>query len=59
MPVANVPCTDQALDVFDKRGIPYLPDYVVNGGGVCGSVMVGATPDKPEAVADLIEREVS
>ncbi|HKM52862.1 MAG TPA: Glu/Leu/Phe/Val dehydrogenase dimerization domain-containing protein [Isosphaeraceae bacterium] len=55
LPVANVPCTDEALEVFDERGISYLPDYVVNGGGVCGSVMAGATPENPERVSGPIE----
>jgi glutamate dehydrogenase (NAD(P)+) len=36
VPVANVPCTDAALAHIESRGIFYLPDYVVNGGGVCG-----------------------
>lgn len=36
VPVANVPCTGEALSELDRRGIPYLPDYVVNSGGVCG-----------------------
>jgi glutamate dehydrogenase (NAD(P)+) len=43
-PIANVPSTDEALAVFDARGIVYMPDYVVNGGGVCGHVLVGAKP---------------
>ena len=36
VPVANVPCTDAAIKTIETRGIVYLPDYVVNGGGVCG-----------------------
>lgn len=49
LPIANVPCTDEALAVLDRRGIPYVPDYVVNGGGVCGHVLAGATAEHPGA----------
>lgn len=38
LPIANVPCTDEALQVLDRRGIEYMPDFVVNGGGVNGHV---------------------
>jgi glutamate dehydrogenase/leucine dehydrogenase len=38
LPIANVPCTDAALEVFDQRGIAYFPDFVVNGGGVSGHI---------------------
>jgi hypothetical protein len=54
MPIANVPCTEEALGVLDERRIPYMPDYVVNGGGVCGVVMADATPENPDSVQGLI-----
>jgi glutamate dehydrogenase/leucine dehydrogenase len=54
LPIANVPCTDSALAVLDERGIPYLPDFVVNGGGVCGHVLAGATAANPAAAAGFI-----
>jgi glutamate dehydrogenase (NAD(P)+) len=38
LPIANVLCTDAALTVFDQRGIDYVPDFVVNGGGVNGHI---------------------
>ena len=38
VPIANVPCTDEALRVLDARGIEYVPDFVVNGGGILGHV---------------------
>lgn len=47
LPIANVPCTDGALSVLDRRGILVVPDYVANGGGVCGHVMAGASPANP------------
>lgn len=41
VPTANVPCTDEALAELDRRGIVFIPDYVVNGGGVCGHILGG------------------
>lgn len=35
--VANAPCTAEALDVLQRRGIPVLPGFVCNAGGVLGS----------------------
>jgi glutamate dehydrogenase/leucine dehydrogenase len=36
VPVANVPCTPEALDTLERRAIAYMPDFVVGGGGACG-----------------------
>lgn len=55
-PIANVPCTDEALAVLDSRGIVYMPDYVVNGGGVCGHVLQGAAPGALEPAMPFITR---
>jgi glutamate dehydrogenase (NAD(P)+) len=38
LPIANVPCTDEALAVLDDRGIDFVPDYVVNSGGILGFI---------------------
>lgn len=38
VPAANVPCTPAGEVVLAERGIPLLPDFVVNGGGVLGMV---------------------
>lgn len=38
LPIANVPCTDEALQVLDRRKLDYIPDFVVNGGGVSGHI---------------------
>lgn len=38
LPIANVPCQDEALAVLDRRGIDYIPDFVVNGGGISGHI---------------------
>ncbi len=38
LPIANVPCTDEALEILDDRGIDFLPDFVVNGGGMLGHI---------------------
>jgi len=54
MPIANVPCTDEALSVLDRRGILFMPDWVVNGGGVCGAAMDGTTPDNAGTAQGLI-----
>jgi glutamate dehydrogenase/leucine dehydrogenase len=45
LPIANAPCTAEALDVFEHRGIVCVPSYVVNGGGVCGHVMKNVSPE--------------
>lgn len=45
VPVANVPCTEAALSVLDRRCIPYIPDFLVNAGGVCGHVLGGHSDD--------------
>ncbi len=55
LPIANVPCTDAALHILDHRNIPYVPDYVVNGGGVCGHIMGGASPARPVGVQTFVE----
>lgn len=47
VPTANVPCTESALAVLDKRSIPYIPDFVVNGGGVCGHIWGGHSNGEP------------
>jgi glutamate dehydrogenase (NAD(P)+) len=44
LPIANVPCTEGALLVFDHRGLDYVPDFVVNGGGVSGHIKDLADP---------------
>jgi len=36
IPIANAPCTSGSLEKLWNRGILYIPDYVANGGGVCG-----------------------
>jgi glutamate dehydrogenase/leucine dehydrogenase len=46
LPIANVPCTEKALEVLDRRGIPFVPDYVVNGGGVCGNALSNASSER-------------
>ncbi len=38
VPIANVPCTEKALVELDRKGIAFVPDYVVNSGGVLGHV---------------------
>lgn len=38
LPIANVPCTEEALEVLDSRNISFMPDFVVNGGGVSGHI---------------------
>lgn len=37
VPAANAPCTQEALDHLHGRGIPVLPGFVCNAGGVLGS----------------------
>lgn len=37
-PAANVPCTVAAEQTLRERQIPLLPDFVVNAGGILGSV---------------------
>ncbi len=55
IPVANVPCTEEALKVLEKRGITYLPDFIVNGGGVCGHVMGHSTSIKDTQVQEFFQ----
>ncbi len=55
IPVANVPCTDEALMVLEKKGITYLPDYIVNGGGVCGHVMGHSTSLEDVQVQEFLQ----
>jgi glutamate dehydrogenase/leucine dehydrogenase len=54
VPIANVPCTEQALAILDRRGITYVPDFVANGGGVCGHVLAGACPENVETTRPFI-----
>lgn len=36
---ANIPCTDEAEEILQARGVVNVPDFVANAGGViCGSV---------------------
>lgn len=37
VPVANAPCTPEALETLHRRKIPVLPGFVCNAGGVLGS----------------------
>ncbi len=60
VPIANVPCTDAALAVLDRRGIPYVPDYVVNGGGVCGHILgVNMSREEVKAFSDKFVQMVA
>jgi glutamate dehydrogenase/leucine dehydrogenase len=54
VPIANSPCAPEAFEVLDSRGISYVPDYVVNGGGVCGPALFGATPDRLAAAGPFM-----
>ena len=54
-PVANVPCTPGALDQLDARGIHYIPDFVVGGGGVCGWIQ-SVDDDYGSEYKDMIVR---
>ena len=38
LPIANVPCSDEAVVILEERGIDVMPDYVVNGGGMMGHI---------------------
>jgi len=42
VPIANVPLNDEAKSAVAQAGIPMIPDYIVNGGGVCGHIMGSA-----------------
>jgi glutamate dehydrogenase (NAD(P)+) len=44
LPIANVPCSEEAINLVDQLGIDYLPDFVVNGGGVCGHIRDNSDP---------------
>lgn len=63
-PGANIPATEEAVDVMLQRGIHYIPDFVANIGGTIApwTGMVGGTVDQcfktmRDAVAPLT-REV-
>ncbi len=41
VPAANVPLTPEGRVVVEQRGIPVLPDFVVNSGGIIGGRVAG------------------
>jgi len=47
-PGANIPATEEAMDVMLQRGIHYIPDFVANIGGTIGPYVgiLGGTPDQ-------------
>lgn len=55
IPIANVPCTGEALAILEKREIIFLPDYIVNGGGVCGHVMGHSTSIEDKQVQEFFQ----
>ena len=55
VPIANVPFTPDGFDCLKEKGVICLPDYVVNGGGVCGSLMPGGSIDNLKATDRYVE----
>jgi hypothetical protein len=54
--VANIPCSNEPFRVFDDWEIIDFPNDVINGGGLRGAMMAGATPEKnPERVSELVK----
>jgi len=37
VPAANVPCTPEGEGRLIEKGIPVLPDFIINGGGIVGT----------------------
>ncbi len=51
VPAANVPCTPEAEIILEERGIPLLPDFIVNAGGILGFLSTA-----PDNYADFIAK---
>jgi glutamate dehydrogenase (NAD(P)+) len=55
VPAANVPCAPGAEEALRRRGVPLLPDFVVNTGGILGSFL--ASFGLPRARIEAFEVE--
>ena len=50
-PGANIPATADAERALFERGVLFLPDFIINCGGVLGGTMEFASVNKPKIVA--------
>ena len=58
VPVANVPYAEGAIEVLDRRGVPALPDFVTNAGGVQLYEAPECQKDDPTRCLEAVERLV-
>jgi len=52
VPAANVPCTPDGENRLIEKGIPLLPDFIINGGGIVGTGL-GELGGSNEAVGKI------